>query len=573
MKPFSLLFLLLFSCSSAQTLPLVVEQSSSDRALYEGSAENFLVSAQGKMAALAAQRMFDKGGNIIDAAIAASFVISVERPQSTGIGGGGFLLFHEAKTGKTYAVDFRERAPLRATRNMFLGKDGSVIPNLSTDGILSVAVPGLVAGLTEIHQKFGKLKLSEVVAPAIDLAENGLEVYPGLAKSLQQKKEVLAQFPTSAAIFLKKDGSPYRVGEKLVQKNLAQSLRLIAAEGKKAFYNGKITQEILAESKHRGGLLQQKDFDAYQVKWREPLRGSYKGYELLAMPPPSSGGIHVLEILNILEQDDLKKLGVLSAESIHRTAAAMQLAFADRSEYPGDPDFVKVPAERLISKSYAATLRTKIGDRANSSSSIKPGLGPRQESFETTHFSIMDKEGNSVASTQTINLYFGSSLVAGKSGILLNDEMDDFSAKPGVANAFGALGGEANAIAPQKTPLSSMSPTIVLKDGIPIMTVGAPGGTRILTCVAQTILNYLEYKLPIYEAVAVPRFHHQWMPDRIDIDLPGPGEKTLSQLRAKGYTLNLGDDAVSCRVEAVVREGNVLRGAADPRDLGAVLGR
>lgn len=499
MKLFSLLLAAALSACASAPLPLAAPQTPAERARYEGRAENFLASTQGKMASLAAQAMFDKGGNIIDAAIAASFVISVERPHSTGIGGGGFMLFHEGKTGKTYAIDFRERAPLRATRDMFLGKDGQVIRDLSTDGILSVAVPGLIAGLTEIHEKFGTLTLAEVIAPAIHLAENGLEVYPGLAKSLQKRKAALARFASSRKIFLKKDGSLYLVGEKIYQKDLAQSLRLIAAEGKKAFYHGKITREILAESKRRGGFLQQKDFDAYQVKWREPLRGSYKGYELLAMPPPSSGGIHVLEILNILEQDDLKKLGILSAESIHRTAAAMQLAFADRSEYPGDPDFVKVPVEKLIGKPYAATLRAKIGEQANSSASLRPGLGSREESLETTHFSIMDQEGNSVASTQTINLYFGSALVAGNTGILLNNEMDDFSSKHGVANAFGALGGDANAIGPQKTPLSSMSPTIVLKDGIPIMTVGAPGGTRIITCVAQTILNYLEYKLPIYD--------------------------------------------------------------------------
>ncbi|MGZ6469502.1 MAG: gamma-glutamyltransferase, partial [Bdellovibrionota bacterium] len=254
------------------------------------------------------------------------------------------------------------------------------------------------------------------------------------------------------------------------------------------------------------------------------------------------------------------------------TAAAMQLAFADRSEYPGDPDFVKVPVKTLTSKEYAAGLRAKIGELATPSSEIKPGLGAKPESLETTHFSIMDAEGNTVASTQTINLYFGSGLVAGTTGILLNDEMDDFSAKPGVANAFGALGGDANAITPRKTPLSSMSPTIILKDGIPVMSVGAPGGTRIITCVAQTILNYLVYGLPIYDAVALTRFHHQWQPDQLDFDAPGPGEQVLKELKAKGYKLNVAAEGVPCRVEAVVREGNIFRGAADPRDLGSVRG-
>lgn len=564
--------LVLSSCSTAST-PLVVRQGEAERATYEGSGKKFVVAAQGKVAAQAAKEMFEAGGNIIDAAVAASFVISVERPHSTGLGGGGFLLYREAATGKTYAIDFRERAPARATRDMYLDKNGEVIPSLSTKGIRSVAVPGLVAGLVESHQKFGKLSLSRVVEPAARLAEEGLEVYPGLAKALVSERENLARFPSSKEIFLKPDGAPYAVGEKIAQKNLARTIRLIGREGRTAFYQGPIAKEILAESKQRNGLLQQKDFDQYKVRWKEPLHGNYKGFDLYSMPPPSSGGLHVIEILNILERDPLRELGFLSAESVHRTASAMQLAFADRAEYLGDPDFVQVPVTSLLHKSYAARLRAKIKDRALPSNEIRPGLKSRDESFETTHFSIMDEAGNVVSSTQTINLYFGSALVAGNTGILLNDEMDDFSAKPGVANAFGAIGGDANAIAPGKAPLSSMSPTIVVQKGIPVMAVGAPGGTRIITCVAQTILNYLEYKLPIYEAVAAPRFHHQWQPDRIDFDAPGPGKKVLEALRAKGHQVKVEEEAVPCRVEAVVREGDLFRGAADPRDLGAVIGR
>jgi gamma-glutamyltranspeptidase/glutathione hydrolase len=574
MKLFSIL--LLTACAASPVKPLLQQtiyptiQTPEERAKYEGSGAKFAVSAQGNKSAEAAERIFRSGGNIVDAAIAASFVISVERPHSSGLGGGGFFLFHEAKTGKDYAVDFRERAPLLATRDMFLDKSGAVIPEKSTRGMMAVAVPGLVAGLTAIHTKFGKLPLAKLVAPAAELAEQGLVVYPRLAEAFAAKKDLLARFPTTRAIFLRPDGSTYQAGEILVQKDLGATLRYIGKNGFKAFYRGKIGQEILRQSKASGGILSQKDFDSYRVKWRKPLTGSFRGFTMLTMPPPSSGGIHVIEILNILEHDDLKALGALSAKSIHLTAAAMQLAFADRAEYPGDPDFVKIPVEKLISKEYAAKLRATIGTKARPSAEVKPGLGSRAESLETTHFSIMDAEGNSVASTQTINLHFGSGLVAGNTGILLNDEMDDFSAKPGVANAFGALGGDANAIAPRKTPLSSMSPTIILKEGRPVMTVGAPGGTRIITCVTQTILNYLAYGMPLYDAVAVARVHHQWNPDQIDIDAPGPGDRVLNELRQKGYKLNVEDDGVPCRVEAVVKEGNTFHGVADPRDLGAV---
>lgn len=576
MKKFlPLLFLL--SCASSPIAPsgpiLSVNLTPSARALHDARGTRFLAATGGPHATLAAQKMFDRGGNIIDAVVAASFVISVERPHSTGIGGGGFLLFHEAKSGKTYAVDFRERAPLRATRDMYLDAKGEPVPRKSMDGIHAVAVPGLVAGLAELHQKFGKLPWADTLQPAIELAENGLDVYENLVKATTQKRDLLASFPTSRAIFLRPDGSPFAVGEKLFQKDLGRTLRLIAQKGRRAFYEGEITREILRESRERSGILQAKDFSGYQVKWREPIRGSYRDYELFSMPPPSSGGVHVVQMLNILERDELRSLGLLSADAIHLLASTMQRAFADRAEYLGDPDFVKVPTNELISKDYAARLRAQIGPNATPSAQIKAGLGPRDESPETTHLSLLDAEGNAVSSTQTINLYFGSGLVAGNTGIMLNDEMDDFSIKPGVANAFGAVGGSANAIAPKKTPLSSMTPTILLQGGRPVMAVGAPGGTNIITCTMQTIVNYLDYGLPIYEAITSPRVHHQWLPDRIDIDGPGPGASVVKELEKRGHTVNVFDNPGPCRVEAVVREGNIFSGAADPRDVGAVLGR
>jgi len=527
------------------------------------------VSTQGAATTEAAKLILTQGGNIIDAAVAASFAISVERPHSTGIGGGGFLLFRDGKTGKVFAVDFRERAPLAARTRMYLDAQGNVIPNRSIDGILAVGVPGLVAGLLEVHKKWGKLPLSTVMAPAIHLADQGLIVYPALAEALDDRKDVLAQFAATRAIFLKSDGKPYVTGDRLVQKDLAATLKVIAKSGPGAFYRGRIAQAILEESRKSGGILSKKDLESYSVKWRKPIRGTFKGHEIISMPPPSSGGTHVIQILNILEQDDLAKLGPLSPAAIHLTASAMQMAFADRSKFMGDPDFVKVPTDALISKKYARALRATIDPaRAKRSTEVKPGY----ESSDTTHFSIMDSDGNMVASTQTINGWMGSGVVVPGTGILLNNEMDDFSAKPGASNLFGAVGGSANSILPRKTPLSSMSPTLILKEGRPLLALGAPGGTRIISCVVQTILNFLEFRMPLAEAIALPRFHHQWSPDELSMELRTgaalPSLETRQALEKMGYVLNTGPDAVHCHVMAVARVGEQLVGASDPRDSG-----
>lgn len=541
---------------------------------HEAKGEHFAVAAQGPESARAGERMFRAGGNIIDAAVAVSFAISVERPQSTGIGGGGFLLYHEGKTGKVYAVDFRERAPFRATRDMYLDEKGNFVPERSLDGILSVATPGLVAGLVEIHRKWGKLPLAKVLEPAIEIAEKGLVVTPALAEALGKRRDLLAKFPASARIFLR-NGEPYRVGDRLVQKDLARTLRAIAARGRAGFYEGSVAHSILAASRKLHGILEAKDLAAYRVKWREPLHGTFRGLELYSMPPPSSGGIHVLEILNTLEKDPLKEFGVLSTDAIHRTAAAMQMAYADRAVYPGDPDFVKVPTSWLTSKEYAAQRRAELDEkRARPSAQVRAGVEPKREHPETTHFSILDGEGNAVSSTQTINFAFGSGVVADGTGVLLNDEMDDFSAKPGAANAYGALGGDANSIAPGKTPLSSMSPTIVVKDRLPVMAVGAPGGTRIITCTAQTILNRLVYDLSPFESVAAVRFHHQWMPDRLDVEAPGPGDAVVEELRKRGWSVDVREGAIPCRVELVTRNAEgLLTAVSDPRDAGRAVAR
>lgn len=560
-------------------VPLAVELGPQDRARVEATGRRAIVSTQGVGATRAAERILARGGNLIDAAVAASFAISVERPHSTGLAGGGFLLYRETKSGKTYAVDFRERAPLAATRTMYLDARGEVIPRASIDGIRAVAVPGLVAGLAEIHQRFGKLPFRELLAPAIELAEKGFEVYPDLARALLDRKAVLAGFPASAAIFLKPGGEPYAVGDRLVQKDLAKTLRLIAVQGKRAFYRGEISRAIVAESKRRGGILSEKDFASYQVKWREPVKASFRDHLIWSMPPPSSGGTHLIEILNIVEKEPLAGLGMLSADSIHRVASAMQLAFADRATYMGDPDFVDVPLRALVSKRYAAKQRARIRDDRHLPSEqvqagqVQGGGTTREESPDTTHLSILDAEGNAVATTQTINGWMGSGFVVPGTGLVLNNEMDDFAAKPGVANLYGAVGGDANAIAPLKTPLSSMSPTIVTgRNGQPVLVLGAPGGTRIINCVAQTILNYLVYRQPLYESIAAVRFHHQWTPDELKLERPGPGGEVIARLEKMGHRIAMPEDAVHCRVMAVAREGEVLRGVSDPRDAGSSAG-
>ncbi len=580
--------LLLASCASPQnrstqnqdqaqvqksTPSLRVIQTPEERARSEARSQKVMVSTQGTASTQAALEILKQGGSVIDAAIAASFAISVERPHSTGLGGGGFLLYREAKTKRVYAIDFRERAPLKATREMFLDKKGNVIPEASTTGILSVAVPGLIPGLLEIHKRFGKLPLSTVIAPSVRLAREGFKIYPALAQALMKEKEKLAKYPESRAVFLNSDGSPRKEGEVLVQAQLANTLEEIGNPKTQKALMRRLHQAILEESRKYGGILSEEDFSKKSVLWRKPVTSSYRGLEVVSMSPPSSGGVHVIEILNILETDSLKNLGFGSAQAIHLTASASQLAFADRAEFMGDPDFFSVPTDVLVSKKYAVNQRARIElNRHTPSQEVKPGKVNFKESTSTTHFSIMDREGSTVASTQTINGWFGSHMTVPGFGVVLNNEMDDFVAKPGVANMFGALGGEANAIAPRKTPLSSMSPTIVLKKGEPYLALGAPGGTRIITCVAQTILNVVDYQMPLYEAVGAIRFHHQWSPDVLKIDAPGPSTQVVSELKKLGYELKIEKDAVPCRTMAVQRLDQELIGVSDQADAGSSAG-
>ncbi|MNK15829.1 Gamma-glutamyltranspeptidase precursor [compost metagenome] len=567
------LLLILSSCqtltteqkNASQVIRTSKERKDKDSAQAVGT--KYAIATQGRYATQAAEEIFAQGGNIIDATVAASFTVSVERPQSTGIGGGGFMIFREAKTGKTYAIDFRERAPFRASENMYIEQDGKPNLKLSQNGILAVGVPGLVAGLLEIHQRFGTLPLEQVMAPSIRLAEDGFAVYEELQRALTYRAEALKKDPSARSIFLTKEGQALSTGTVLVQKDLGKTLRLISKKGRDGFYKGSVASSIVRLSVREKGLISHRDLTSYKVKWREPVTGKFDGYEVYSMPPPSSGGIHVIQFLNFLENDHLAKKGVLSAPSIHLAASALQSSFADRAKYLGDPDFAKVPTQGLIAPKYVESRRQDVSlDKARRLKDVEAGNPLPYESSETTHLSIMDAEGNAVSTTQTVNGWMGAAIVAPGTGVLLNNEMDDFSAKEGSSNLFGAIGGKPNAIAPEKTPLSSMSPTILVKDGKPMMSVGAPGGTRIISCVAQTILNYIEFKLPLYDSVSMIRYHHQWQPDVLYIDPPGPRPEVLKKLQDMGYEVKL--EPVYCNVMAVAREGDKLRGVADPRDIG-----
>lgn len=532
----------------------------------QSKGQEFAIATQGAATSKAAKRILAAGGNLADAAVAASFTASVERPQSTGIGGGGFLIFHEGKTNKIHVFDFRERAPQKTTPSMYLDEKGEVIQGKSVDGIHAVGVPGLVKGLVEFHKRFGKLPLETVMAPAIELAEKGFEVYPNLALASEKRQKVLTLFPASQALYLRKDGTPLQTGDLLIQQDLAKTLRKIAQTQGRDFYTGDLAKQIVAESQRRSGLLTLQDLRSYRVRQRKPVRAKVLGYEIVSMPPPSSGGTHVIQTLKALESVPLGS--ATEAPTIHAAAVVFQQAFRDRAMVMGDPDFVNVPVQRLISEEHASRLQTKVRTlQAVPKDSVK---GLIEESTETTNLSLMAKNGDMIVTTQTINGFFGSGVVVPNTGILLNNEMDDFSAKPGASNIFGAVGSKANLPEPRKTPLSSMSPTLVLKDGVPVVGLGAPGGTRIITCVSQSLLKYLKLGHSLADTMSFPRFHHQWSPDELHLETGLPQE-TYQALKSYGYQTKIAPDAVPCRVQIVAREGEQLISVTDPRDIGLAL--
>lgn len=558
------ILILLLGCSHRVKIASPKENDLRD--FHEARASQVMVSSQGKGTTEAALEIFKNGGNIIDAFVSASFAISVERPHSTGIGGGGFLLFFSKKENKVYAFDFREIAPLAAQENMYLTKKGEAQPLLSQEGALAVANPGLVRGLFEIHKKFGKLTWKETMRPAIRLAKDGFPLYKELHIALVDRKNLLLLDPDAKKTFYEHDGDVPSLGTTIIQENLANTLETISQKGADGFYQGKIADAIIRTINKKRGLLSHRDLKSYRMVERIPVTGTYKGLKIFSMPPPSSGGIHVIQILKMLEPHKLKEFGPQTSKSVHLTANAMQRAFLDRASYLGDPDFNSIPTNLLLDEKYIQKLSESIKTSIAIKEDAFKKIDLPYESSDTTHFTIADGEGNLVASTQTINGWFGSGVIAEGTGIVLNNEMDDFAQKVGAKNLFGAVGGEFNLIQPRKRPLSSMSPTIVLKDSAPLMALGSPSGTRIITCVAQTILNNIEFEMPLYEAVAATRIHHQWQPDVLKIEYPYLEPSVEKELESMGHKIS--HEKLGCSIQAIRKTKIGWEGVSDPRGEG-----
>ncbi|AVO38259.1 gamma-glutamyltransferase [Pukyongiella litopenaei] len=482
-----------------------------------------------------------KGGNAVDAAVAVGYALAVVYPEAGNIGGGGFMTIR-MKDGTSTFLDFRERAPLAATQDMYLDADGNIVEDASWAGYLAVGVPGTVAGLEYAREKYGKLSSHDLIDPAIALARDGFALNAYDVDSLNWgASEVFGGDPAAKAIFSKSDGTPFVVGDVLVQSDLAATLTAIADQGLDGFYKGATAEKIVKASQDKGGILSLEDFEQYKVREMEPIACSYRGYDIISSPPPSSGGLIICEILNVLEGYPIGYLGANSAATVHLMVEAMRHAFVDRNSALGDPDFVENPVEKLLDKAYAAEIRGRIDPyRAGVSEGLMPeGMG---ESNETTHYSIIDEEGNAVAVTYTLNGSYGAGVVADGTGILLNNEMDDFTSKPGSANAYGLVQGEANAIQPRKSPLSSMSPTVISKDGEPFMVIGSPGGPRIITITLESIMNVIDHGMDMQEAIDAPRIHHQWLPDDIKMEPNGLSPDTIRLLTGMGYKVGIDPD-------------------------------
>lgn len=540
---------------------------SADARLLPVLARSGMVSSQERRASAVGVDILRRGGNAVDAAVAVGFALAVTLPRAGNIGGGGFMLVHLAKTGETIAIDYRETAPAAASRDMFLGPDGKPDPAKSRDSGLSVGVPGTVRGFALAHEKYGsgKLTFAQLIEPAIRLAREGFEVEDDLADSLPGAVAKFTRHPASAAIFLR-GGKPLAIGDRLVQADLAGTLEEIATGGPDRFYTGRIATAIADSVRAVGGVMTEADLAAYRAVIRAPVRGSYRGYEIASMPPPSSGGVHLVQILNVLEGFDLGKLGAGSAASLHLMAEAMKPAYADRATFLGDPDRVKVPVKGLTSKKYAETLRLAISlERARRADEVKAGDPLPYESDQTTHYSVVDAEGNAVANTYTLNFSYGMGMVAPGTGVLMNNEMDDFSAKAGAQNAYGLVGGDTNSVHPGARPLSSMTPTILFRDGKPFLVTGSPGGSRIITTVLQVVVNVVDFGMNIAEAVAAPRVHHQWLPDALVVE-QGLSPDTVKLLLDRGHRVQPGRTSGSANSIMVTKAG--LEGASDPRQRG-----
>ncbi|OUR87134.1 gamma-glutamyltransferase [Gammaproteobacteria bacterium 42_54_T18] len=547
---------------------LVLTQAVFAQSILEGDrsvpveAQNGMVVTSHYLATNEALKVLKNGGNAIDAAVTTAFALAVTQPRSGNIGGGGFMLVSNDKTDSVVAIDYREKAPALAYKDMFLDADKNVDKKLSRFSHKSAGVPGTVAGLALALKNYGTISLQDALAPAIKLAVEGFVITPRFYKGVLSKEKRLKRFKASENVFFKKDGSAYQVGEVFKQPDLAKTLKRISKYGAQEFYTGETAKLIVADMEKNDGMITMEDLKNYKPSIRKPVHGTYRGYDIYSMSPPSSGGAHVVEILNMMENFDIKAMGHNSADTLHVMAESMKRAYVDRAEYLGDTDFVKVPLKGLTSKKYAKDLVSTFTSKATSSKDLRAGKPAGYESDETTHFSIADKFGNVVSNTYTINFSYGSGIVVNKAGFLLNNEMDDFSAKPGVPNAYGLIGGAANKIEPNKRMLSSMSPTIVKKDGKNFLATGSPGGSRIITTTLQVISNVIDHNLNILAAVSAPRIHHQWLPDEIRIE-EGLSPDTIKLLEAKGHKI-VQKKAMGAIQSIMIKDGKFY-GGADPR--------
>lgn len=563
MKHYSLILivLLLFACKEKVTTQNSYEKpkTESKEAVVADSA--MVVSAREEASRIGTE-ILKMGGNAFDAMIATEMALAVCFPYAGNLGGGGFMVYR-SEYGEIGSLDYREKAPIAATKNMYLDEEGNFIPEKSSVGALAVGVPGTVAGMFAVHEKLGSLPMEVILKPVIDLAKNGYIITEQQAERLEHYKTIFEEVSGEKNLFTE----TYKKGDTLKNAALANTLTLIAQNGRSEFYEGETAKKLVSFLNEKGGIITLEDLAAYESQWREPIVFNYKDLKVISMAPPSSGGICLSQILKMVEPFPLSNYGHNSAKYIQVLAEAERRAYADRSFYLGDPDFVEIPTDSLLNDAYLSQRMQSFSfDAATPSSEVKPGVIMGYESTETTHYSIVDSFGNAVSATTTLNSAYGSKLYAGELGFFLNNEMDDFSAKPGAPNVYGLVGGEANAIAPQKRMLSSMTPTIVEKNGELFMVVGTPGGSTIITSVAQTILNVYEFNMNMQEAVDAPRFHHQWLPDAVRYEFERFPREIIEELKQKGYPENLETDPIIGKVDAILRlENGNLQGGADHR--------
>jgi len=532
-----------------------------DSIVHPAVSNSGMVVSQHYLATEVGKTILDQGGNAIDASVAVAFALAVVLPRAGNIGGGGFLVLYNAEKNKNYALEYREMAPAAADRDMYLNEDGSLNKSTSRLGYLAGGIPGTVAGMWEAHQKFGSMPWEDLLKPAIKLAQAGFKVSPFMADSINRAHSSMKDYPSTVKIFFPE--FPLKPNHNLVQKDLAATLKRIAQNGKDGFYKGKTAKMFAAAMKKNNGLITEDDLKNYKAVWREPLVGNYKDFKIVTMPPPSSGGVHLIQMLNVLSNFDLKKLGHNSRDYTLLLTEVMKYAYADRSKYLGDPDFYEVPVSKLIEQVYAASIANSITiGKITSSDEIYPGAMLPPEGMETTHFSISDKFGNTVSNTYTINSSYGAKVVVEGLGFLLNNEMDDFAAAPGIPNQFGLLGGDANKIEPYKRPLSSMTPTIIFFQDKPYLITGSPGGSRIITTVLQMILNVIEFEMEVSDATVQPRIHHQWKPDVLALE-KGFNSSVIELLMQSPQKIYLHSPGTS--LESIVLKNSYHYGFGDTR--------